>query len=101
MSVKKLKPVHPGVILKHDFLKPLELSAYRLAIELGVSRPTVSQIVGGDRSITADMALRLSRYFGTSAEVWLNLQAQHDLDVALNRIGHTVSRQIQPRVMPA
>jgi len=98
MAVKKLRPVHPGDILKNDFLNPLEITPYRLAKELGVSRPTVNQLVARRRSVTAEMALRLARYFGTSAQLWQNLQAQYDLEVAITKIGKTVKAKIQPRL---
>ncbi len=97
MATKKLRPVHPGDILKNDFLEPLEITPYRLAKELGVSRPTVNQLVARRRSVTAEMALRLARYFGTSARVWQNLQAQYDLEVATTKIGKTVKQKIRPR----
>jgi addiction module HigA family antidote len=89
--------VHPGDILRNDFLEPLGLTAYRLAKELGVSRPTVTQLVARRRSVTAEMALRLARYFGTSARVWQNLQAQYDLEVATMKIGKAVNQKIRPR----
>lgn len=76
-------------------MEPLDLSAYRLAKELGVSVPTVNEIVRRRRAVTAEMALRLSRYFGTSAELWQNLQAQHDLEMARTKIGKAAAR-IQP-----
>jgi len=97
MAAKKLRPVHPGDILRNDFLEPLGLTAYRLAKELGVSRPTVTQLVARRRNVTAEMALRLARYFGTSAQVWQNLQAQYDLEVATTKIGKTVNQKIRPR----
>ena len=97
MAAKKLRPVHPGDILRNDFLEPFGLTAYRLAKELGVSRPTVNQLVARRRSVTAEMALRLARYFGTSAQVWQNLQAQYDLEVATTKIGKTVNQKIRPR----
>jgi addiction module HigA family antidote len=97
MATKRLRPVHPGDILKHDFLEPLEITPYRLAKELGVSRPTVNQLVTRRRSVTAEMALRLARYFGMSARVWQNLQAQYDLEIAMARIGETVKQKIRPR----
>jgi addiction module HigA family antidote len=97
MAAKKLRPVHPGDILRNDFLEPLGLTAYRLAKELGVSRPTVNQLVARRRSVTAEMALRLARYFGTSAQVWQNLQAQYDLEVATTKIGKAVKQKIRPR----
>ena len=74
--------IHPGAILKTEFMEPLGLSSYRLAKELHVSAPRVNDLVRGKRSITADTAMRLSRYFGTSAELWLGLQMDHDLWIA-------------------
>src|SRR5882757_8624645 len=97
---KKLNPVHPGDILAHDFMEPLKLSAYKLAKELGVSVPTVNEIVRRRRAVTAEMALRLSRYFGTSAQLWQNLQTQYDLEIASKRIGKKVERAIQPLTRP-
>jgi antitoxin HigA-1 len=97
MATKKLRPVHPGDILKNDFLEPLDITPYRLAKELGVSRPTVNQLVARRRKVTAEMALRLARYFGTSAQVWQNLQAQYDLEVATTKIGKVVKQKIRPR----
>ena len=101
MPPRKLRPVHPGDILKHDFLAPLGLSAYRVAKEIGVSLPTVNDIVRRRRAVTAEMALRFARYFGTSAELWQNLQAQYDLEVATLKIGATVARHIRPFAKPA
>jgi addiction module HigA family antidote len=98
MAVKKLRPVHPGDILRNDFLEPLGLTAYRLAKQLGVSRPTITQIVARRRGVTAEMALRLARYFGTSAQVWQNLQSQYDLEVATTKIGKAVIQKIRPRL---
>jgi antitoxin HigA-1 len=97
MATKKLRPVHPGDILQNDFLEPLGLTAYRLAKDLGVSRPTINQLVRRRRNVTAEMALRLARYFGTSAQVWQNLQAQYDLEVATAKIGKVVTKEIRPR----
>jgi addiction module HigA family antidote len=96
MATKKLRPVHPGDILRHDFMEPLNLSAYKLARELGVSIPTVNEIVRRRRAVTAEMALRLSRYFGTTAQLWQNLQSQYDLEIASAKIGKQVERAIQP-----
>jgi addiction module HigA family antidote len=100
MPTKRLRPVHPGDILAHDFMVPLELSSYRLAKELGVSVPTVNEIVRGRRAVTAEMALRLSRYFGTTAQLWQNLQGQYDLEIASQKIGKKVERIIQPLARP-
>src|SRR5712675_2866671 len=100
MSTKKLRAVHPGDILRHDFMEPLGLSAYKLAKELGVTAPTVNEIVRRRRAVTAEMALRLSRYFGTSAQLWQNHQTQYDLEIASRRIGKKVERAIQPLTRP-
>jgi addiction module HigA family antidote len=100
MTVKKLRPVHPGDILLHDFMEPLKLSSYKLAKELGVSAPSVNEVVRRRRAVTAEMALRLSRYFGTSAQLWQNLQAQYDLEIASRKIGKRVERSIQPLPRP-
>src|ERR1700684_3057903 len=99
MAAKKLRPVHPGDILRNDFLKPLGLTAYRLAKQLGVSRPTITQIVSSRRGVTAEMALRLARYFGTSAQVCQNLQSQYDLEIATTKIGKAVKAKIRPRLL--
>lgn len=99
-KAKRLRPVHPGDILLHDFMEPLKLSSYKLAKELGVTAPTVNEIVRRRRAVTAEMALRLSRYFGTSAQLWLNLQSQHDLEVASQKIGKKVERAIHPLPRP-
>jgi addiction module HigA family antidote len=97
MTTRKLRAVHPGDILLHDFMEPLKLSSYRLAKELDVSVPSVNEIVRRRRAVTAEMALRLSRYFGTTARLWQNLQAQYDLEVASRKIGKRVERSVQPR----
>jgi antitoxin HigA-1 len=100
MATRRLRPVHPGDILFHDFMQPLNLSAYKVAKELGVTAPSVNEIVRRRRAITAEMALRLSRYFGTSAQLWLNLQSQYDLETANRRIGKTLERAIHPIPRP-
>src|SRR5256885_3040387 len=86
MAAKRLRPVHPGDILLHDFMRPLKLSSYKVAKELGVAAPTVNEIVRRRRAITAEMALRSSRYFGTSAALWEDLQTHHELEIATKRI---------------
>ena len=80
-----LKPVHPGEILLEDFMKPLNLSQNRLAREIGVPPRRINEIIHGKRAVTADTAMRLSRFFGTSAQVWLNLQAEYELDSVIYR----------------
>lgn len=93
---RNLRPVHPGDILKREFLEPLGLSGYRLARELGVSLPTVNDILRRRRAVTAETALRLARYFGTTPQLWQNLQAQFDLEVATAKIGRSVTREVRP-----
>src|SRR5260370_36413749 len=97
MATKKLRPVHPGDILKSDFLEPLDITPYRLTKELGVSRPTITQLVARRRNVTAEMALRLARYFGTSAQILQNLQAQYDLEGATTKIRQAGNQKIRPR----
>ncbi|BDV00145.1 transcriptional regulator [Thermodesulfomicrobium sp. WS] len=94
----KLKPVHPGEVLLEEFLKPMNLSQNRLAIDIGVDARRINEIVMGKRSVTADTALRLSRYFGTSPQFWLGLQAEYDLDVTLDSLGDRLEREVRPRV---
>ena len=77
---ERLPNIHPGEVLKLDFLEPMDITPYRLAKDIGVGQTRIEQILDGKRSITPDTALRLSRYFGTSAELWLNLQHQYDLE---------------------
>jgi len=87
-------PIHPGEILKEEFLEELDLSAYALAKALKVPVNRITGIVNGDRAITADTALRLSRYFGNSPEFWLNLQARYDLEVASRLSGERIRREV-------
>ncbi len=94
MATKKLAPVHPGEILQEEFMKPLGLSQNRLGRDLGVSPRRINEIVHGKRSITADTALRLSRFFGTSAEFWLGLQTDYDLDVARDELEEKIAREV-------
>jgi len=93
----KLPPIHPGETLREDFLKPLGLSANRLAMELHVPVTRINDIVSGRRSITADTALRLARYFGTSPQFWINLQANYDLEVVRDAAGKMIETQVRPR----
>src|SRR5688572_16318996 len=94
---KTIAPVHPGETLREDFLKPLGLTANRLAIELQVPATRVNDIVREKRSITADTALRLGRYFGTTPRFWMNLQANYDLEVAEDARGSEIADRIRPR----
>lgn len=93
--MKKLPAVHPGEVLWEDFMKPLNLTQYRLAKDLGVPRLRISQIVRGQRAITTDTAMRLARYFGTSAEIWLRVQAQYDLETAQEKSGRRIAREVK------
>lgn len=79
MTQKKLKPIHPGEILLEEFLQPMKISQYRLAIDINVPPRRINEIIHGKRGISANTALRLSKYFGNSAEFWLNLQTHYDL----------------------
>jgi addiction module HigA family antidote len=88
----KLKPIHPGEILEKEFLGPLNVSQYRLAVDLGVPPRRINEIVHGLRGITADTALRLGHYFGTSAQFWMNLQARFDLQMEEDRSGAKIRR---------
>lgn len=93
----KLAPIHPGEVLLQDFLEPMGISQYRLAKDLKVPPPRINEIVHGRRSVTADTALRLARYFGTSDRFWLNLQASYDLDVERDNLGDRLEAEVLPR----
>jgi antitoxin HigA-1 len=95
MSSKRLRPVHPGEILAHDFLEPLGLTQYRLAKSLTVPPRRINEIVHGKRAISADTALRLARFFGTSERFWLNLQTRFDLEIERDRLRHRLTREVQ------
>ena len=91
---RKLKPIHPGEILQEEFLKPLKISQYRLAKDVSVPPRRINEIVHGTRAISADTALRLSRYFGTSERFWLNLQTRYDLEVQKDKLGNSLIREV-------
>lgn len=95
MQRKKLPSVHPGEILLEEFLKPLEISQHRLGNDLHVPPRRINEIVHGTRGVTADTALRLARYFGTSAQFWLNLQARYDLEVEQDRLGRRLEKEVR------
>jgi addiction module HigA family antidote len=97
MAPKKLAPIHPGEILLEEFLVPMEVSQYRLAKDISVSPRRINEIVHGQRSITADTALRLARYFGTSERFWLNLQTGYDLEVEKDRLGKRLESEVLQR----
>ena len=94
---RRVPPVHPGEILREDLMAPLGLSINRLARDLRVPVTRVSEIVNGRRSITADTALRLARYFSTTPEFWVNLQSGYDLDVATRASTEQIKRDVHPR----
>ena len=96
-KAKKLAPIHPGEVLYQDFMKPTATSINRLALDLHVPVTRVAEIVKGQRSVTADTALRLAQHLGTSATFWMNLQARYDLDVAADRKLAQIEREVQPR----
>ena len=95
MTEEKLLPVHPGEVLLEEFLKPMELSQNRLALDIGVHPRRINEIVLGKRGITADTALRLSRFFGTSPQFWMGLQSDYDLDVAEDALGDRLKREVR------
>jgi antitoxin HigA-1 len=95
VMTERLPPVHPGEVLLEDFMKPLGLSQYRVAKDIGVTPIRISQIVHGKRAITADTAMRLARYFGTSAAVWLRLQARYDLEIAEMQYGERIKQEVK------
>ena len=95
-SAKIIPPIHPGETLREDFLKPLGLSANRLAMELRVSVTRINDIVRAKRAITADTALRLARYFGTTPQFWMNLPANYDLEAAQDVRGLEIADRIRP-----
>jgi addiction module HigA family antidote len=94
MASRKLAPIHPGEVLMADFLEPLGLSQYRLAQDISVPPRRINEIVHGKRGITADTALRLARYFGTSERFWLNLQARYDLETQRDALGSRLEREV-------
>ncbi len=94
---KPIAPAHPGEILREEFLEPMGLSVYALAKAIKVPRSRVNDIVLGRRTITADTALRLARYFGTTPEFWINLQARYDLEMAKDTVGGSIEKEVSPR----
>jgi len=96
MRLKKLPNIHPGEVLLEEFLKPLDISQNRLGREIGVSPRRINEIVLGKRSITADTALRLARYFGVSEGFWMGLQADYDLEETRHRLGSRLEKEVRP-----
>ena len=100
MSItNKMRPIHPGEILREEFIVPLELSAHALAMELKVPAPRINDIVRERRAITPDTALRLARYFGTTAQFWLNLQTSYDLKIAEKAVGSKIAGDVHRRLV--
>ncbi|MBN2386650.1 MAG: HigA family addiction module antidote protein [Anaerolineales bacterium] len=97
---KTLSPIHPGEVLLEDFMKPLGLTQYRLAQDIGVSSIRISQIIRGERAVTVDTAMRLAQYFGTSAAIWLRLQVRYDLEVAEEDMGDRIRREVKAMRQP-
>lgn len=94
---KVLEPVHPGELLREEFLEPMGITAYRLAEDIGVRPPRIYEILHGERSVSADTALRLSRYFGMSEDYWIRAQAHYDLEVEKDRALERIEREVKPR----
>ena len=98
MNKRDFSPVTPGEVLLEEFLLPLNISQYRLAKEIHVSPRRINEIIHGKRAITADSALRFGRYFGTSAQFWVNMQASYELELAKEKVGEVIEREILPLV---
>jgi addiction module HigA family antidote len=97
MAAKRLPPIHPGEILREEFLTPLRMSAHELALALRVPATRINDVVNEKRGITADTALRLSRYFGTTSRFWMNMQTSYELEMAEDKLGAAVRREVLPR----
>lgn len=95
MVTKKLTPIHPGEILFEEFLKPLGISQYKLAMDINVPPRRINEIVHGKRSISADTALRLARYFGLSERFWLNLQSRYDLEIEKDKLNRRLEEEVK------
>ena len=96
MATNKMRPIHPGEILREEFLAPLDMSAHALAMALHVPAPRINDIVLERRAVTPDTALRLARYFDMSAQFWLNLQSSFDLKQTESAVGHRIEKEVQP-----
>ncbi|OGT60593.1 MAG: addiction module antidote protein, HigA family [Gammaproteobacteria bacterium RIFCSPHIGHO2_12_FULL_45_12] len=95
MSLKNILPTHPGEILEEEFLKPMEISRYKLAKDICVPQTRISKIIKGERGITPDTALRLAQYFNMTAEFWMNLQANDDLKIARKKTGKAIEKEVR------
>lgn len=96
MATNKMRPIHPGEIIREEYLDPLGITAHALAMELRVPAPRINDIVRERRAVTPDTALRLARYFGTTAQYWLNLQSAFDLKQAENDLGKKIEQEVRP-----
>jgi len=96
MATNRMRPIHPGEILREEYLAPLDLSAHALAMALHVPAPRINDVVREKRSITVDTALRLARYFNTTAQFWMNLQSSYDLKVAEREVGGKIESEVRP-----
>lgn len=96
MADEKLKPIHPGEVLREEFLKPFGISAKSLAENIGMNEQNLREIVSEQQTITADVALRLAKFFGTSAQFWLGLQSDYDLDITRELLGDKLEKEIIP-----
>lgn len=92
---KKMQPIHPGEILREEFLKPFAISQYRLALDIGVAPRRINEIVHGLRAVSVDTALRLGKYFSTSPQFWLNLQAHYDLEIMAERLARQLKYNVK------
>lgn len=101
MITRDFAPIHPGEILATEFLEPLGISQYRLAKDIGVTARRINEIVHGRRSITADTALRLGRFFNMEAQFWLNLQTHYDMEVAQEILGGRLLTEVHPLLLAA
>lgn len=95
MIIREIPPIHPGEILLEEYLKPMGISQYRLAKDINVDPRRINEIIHGQRSITADSALRLARYFGTSERFWLNLQSRYDLELQKMELGDRLEKEVK------
>jgi antitoxin HigA-1 len=95
----KMRPIHPGEVLREEFLVPLGMNAHALAMELKVPAPRINEIVRERRAITPDTALRLARYFGTTPQFWLNLQTSYDLKITQREVGSRIAREVHSRLV--
>ncbi|HMK33773.1 MAG TPA: HigA family addiction module antitoxin [Desulfomonilaceae bacterium] len=95
MTKQKLAPLHPGEVLFEEFMRPMGISQNQLGRDLNVPPRRINEIVHGQRSITADTALRLAKYFGTSPQFWMGLQSDYDLDIAMDKLSETISREVR------